>query len=112
MLFSKQFWRLAYFLYSRKIILTAYKSRKSPYFSLERISGKILYSFLESQKLFISSRFIVFQKMKGELNQMEFTPYKITETLEYMFYQVPMKLFFNVNYKNNSSLELKCYMDF
>lgn len=43
---------------------------------------------------------------------MEFTPYKITETLEYMSYQVPMKLFFNVNYKNNSSLELKCYMDF
>lgn len=24
---------------------------------------------------------------------MEFTPYKITETLEYMFYQVPMELF-------------------
>lgn len=38
---------------------------------------------------------------------MEFTPYKITETLEYMFYQVPMELFFNANYKNNLSLEAK-----
>lgn len=38
---------------------------------------------------------------------MEFTPYKITETLEYMFYQVPMELFFNTNYKNNLSLEAK-----
>ena len=47
------------------------------------------------------------KKMKGELNQMEFTPYKITETLEYMFYQVPMELFFNANYKNNLSLEAK-----
>lgn len=38
---------------------------------------------------------------------MEFTPYKIKETLEYMFYQVPMELFFNANYKNNLSLEAK-----
>lgn len=38
---------------------------------------------------------------------MEFTPYKITETLEYMFYQVPMELFFNSNYKNNLSQEAK-----
>ena len=45
--------------------------------------------------------------LKGELNQMEFTQYKITETLEYMFYQVPMELFFNSNYKNNLSQEAK-----
>ena len=38
---------------------------------------------------------------------MEFTQYKITETLEYMFYQVPMELFFNSNYKNNLSQEAK-----
>ena len=43
---------------------------------------------------------------------MEFTPYKITETLEYMFYQVPMELLFNANYKNNLSLEAKMLYGF
>ena len=43
---------------------------------------------------------------------MEFTPYKNTETLEYMFYQVPMELFFNANYKNNLSLEAKMLYGF
>ena len=38
---------------------------------------------------------------------MEFTPYKITETLNYMFYQIPMELFFNTNYKDALSLEAK-----
>ena len=38
---------------------------------------------------------------------MEFTPYKITETLNYMFYQIPMELFFNTNYKDVLSLEAK-----
>lgn len=37
---------------------------------------------------------------------MEFTPYKINETLNYMFYQVPMELFFNTKYKH-LSLEAK-----
>lgn len=46
-------------------------------------------------------------KMKGEQNQMEFTPYKINETLEYHFYQIPMELFFNSYYKDNLSLEAK-----
>lgn len=38
---------------------------------------------------------------------MKFIPYKITENLEYLFYQVPMELFFNSYYKDNISLEAK-----
>ena len=53
--------------YSKKIILTAYKFQKiTPFFSGKNF-WKILYSFLEfleSQKLFISSKFIVFQKIE------------------------------------------------
>lgn len=38
---------------------------------------------------------------------MEFTPYKINETLNYLYYQVPMELFFNPKYNINLSLEAK-----
>ncbi len=37
---------------------------------------------------------------------MEFIPYIINENLNYMFYQVPMELFFNAKYKH-LSLEAK-----
>lgn len=62
-----------FFYIQEKLFWLLINSRKLPYFSLESISGKFLYEFLEfleSQKLFISNTFIVFQKIerRTELN--------------------------------------------
>lgn len=50
--------------------------------------------------------------MKGELIQMEFIPYKANECFEYLYYQIPMELFFNKNYKDKLNSDSKILYGF
>ena len=50
--------------------------------------------------------------MKGELIQMEFIPYKVNECFEHLYYQIPMELFFNKNYKNKLNSDSKILYGF
>lgn len=50
--------------------------------------------------------------MKGELIQMEFIPYKANECFEHLYYQIPMELFFNKNYKNKLNSDSKILYGF
>ena len=51
-------------------------------------------------------------KMKGELIQMEFIPYKANECFEHLYYQIPMELFFNKNYKDKLNSDSKILYGF
>ena len=98
-----------FFYIQEKLFWLLINSRKLPYFSLERISGKILYSFLEfleSQKLFISSRFIVFQKieMRTELNLMKRNKSKLNPIL-FMLKRLNMTILFQIWFVKITILE-------
>ena len=43
---------------------------------------------------------------------MEFTPYKINECFEHLYYQIPMELFFNSNYKSKLNSDSKILYSF
>ena len=43
---------------------------------------------------------------------MEFTPYKINECFEHLYYQIPMELFFNSKYKENLNSDSKILYGF
>lgn len=43
---------------------------------------------------------------------MEFIPYKANECFEHLYYQIPMELFFNKNYKNKLNSDSKILYGF
>lgn len=43
---------------------------------------------------------------------MEFIPYKANECFEHLYYQIPMELFFNKNYKDKLSSDSKILYEF
>ena len=43
---------------------------------------------------------------------MEFIPYKAHECFEHLYYQIPMELFFNKNYKDNLNSDSKILYGF
>ena len=58
----------------------------------------------------IYSKFFILQ---GKENPpMEFIPYKANECFEHLYYQIPMELFFNKNYKNKLNSDSKILYGF
>ena len=53
--------------------------------------------------------FVLFEQIPLFYNgqKMEFIPYKANECFEHLYYQIPMKLFFNIKYKDKLNSDSK-----